>query len=604
MESTSLNPHSCTTISGCLKQTNQSNCSLNEAEANFPKQVALGLALGLFSLVTVSMNLLIFCAIRNEKALHTVGNMYIVSLAVADFIIGVIVMPISILQLVKGVWTLGPEACKFWLCVDYVASTASIFNLFALCVDRYRSVVSPLAYIPFRTHRRAAYVIAVAWLLSSTWIIPILSWRSITGVAPKNDCDCDTDFRKIKWFKIVTAVFNFYLPTILMIWFYIIIFLSVRRHCQHRTGANGSVRYESVAKQKALFHFSTHQAESRTKKTLPIRQLSETKGSFTEDLDTFNQVQQNNETCKEFNEKNECDQNARTDFLSNVNAGWNDRPCFYRSPSQSTSQHAVHQLLHVPISHISSMFQEHGSVRNRFTEQVASYDTHKRSCSLLQLKSGSNVFIDFKQQHEAIAVRHLQNAKASPNLDKEEHHLLRANSVQVYCPDSEDRRGSTHVSPKWNKHGKRQGSLKEQSCISSDKTVKNSSVLSEKKYLNGCQINKFCSGKLYRSERSPSCQKQYHTQLNSRLRREQKAATQLGLIVLVYLVCWIPYFVVFMELALCDENMECVSKDLHTFTIWLGYINSMLNPFIYPLCNKTFRKTIKKMVICKTFQAG
>ncbi|XP_043936668.1 histamine H1 receptor-like [Protopterus annectens] len=606
MENTSVNPHSYRCISVCLNQSGQSNCSVNETDADLPKKAGLGVLLGLFTIVTALMNLLIFCAIRKEKALHTVGNMYILSLAVADFIIGTIVMPISILYFVTGEWTLGPMACKLWLCVDYVASTASIFNLFALCVDRYRSVVNPLGYIPFRTRRRASSLIAVAWLLSSTWIIPILSWHSFADVVPNNSCDCDTDFSNIMWFKILTATINFYLPTAFMICFYIIIFLSVRRHCKHRTGANGSVRYESVHKQKTLCYMCTYQSESKSEKTVPIGHLSEKKASFSEDMDTLNQAEQNDEMCKEFIEKNDCAQNGRVDSVSNSSASWSDGPCFFGSPGLSTSQCKARQLVHMPISHLSTVFQERDSDRNNYTEQVASYDAPLRSCNSVQLQSRSNISTDFKQQHEAIAVRHLQNVKMSPAWDTEERCLIKGNSVHVCSADSEDRGGSTHVSLKWSLHRQRQRqrSPKEQRYISSNNKVINSNISNEKNCLNRSQTNKLCQGKLYRSTRSTSCQQQYLSQLNLRLKREQKAATQLGVIVLVYLLCWIPYFVVFIKPPLHDETAEASSKYFNTFTVWLGYTNSMLNPFIYPLCNKTFRTTIKKMLMRKTFQAS
>ncbi|XP_069693581.1 histamine H1 receptor-like [Periplaneta americana] len=77
------------------------------------------------------------------------------------------------------------------------------------------------------------------------------------------------------------------------------------------------------------------------------------------------------------------------------------------------------------------------------------------------------------------------------------------------------------------------------------------------------------------------------------LQKEKKAARQLGVIMSAFVLCWLPYFVLFMVIAFCSD---CVNPLLHTATIWLGYINSTLNPILYPLCNTNFKRAFKKMI--------
>uniref|UniRef100_A0A3P9C8C3 Muscarinic acetylcholine receptor n=1 Tax=Maylandia zebra TaxID=106582 RepID=A0A3P9C8C3_9CICH len=196
----------------------------------------LGVFLGFLSLLTIIMNLLVLYAVKKEKSLHTVGNLYIVSLSVADLIVGTTVMPLNLVYLLEDEWKLGRAVCQFWLIMDYVASTASIFSLFILCLDRYRSVRQPLKYLKYRTRGKASVMISGAWLLSMMWIIPILGWRSFTHVdlKPEEENKCDTDFRFVTWFKVITAVFNFYVPSVLMLWFYTYIYLAVRQHLRDR----------------------------------------------------------------------------------------------------------------------------------------------------------------------------------------------------------------------------------------------------------------------------------------------------------------------------------------------------------------------------------
>lgn len=82
--------------------------------------------------------------------------------------------------------------------------------------------------------------------------------------------------------------------------------------------------------------------------------------------------------------------------------------------------------------------------------------------------------------------------------------------------------------------------------------------------------------------------------------KERKAARQLGVIMAAFIVCWLPYFIVFMVVAGCDD---CVDATLFKVTLWLGYVNSTLNPVLYPLCNANFRRAFAKMLAkscCRT----
>ncbi|CAG0912118.1 unnamed protein product, partial [Cyprideis torosa] len=78
-----------------------------------------------------------------------------------------------------------------------------------------------------------------------------------------------------------------------------------------------------------------------------------------------------------------------------------------------------------------------------------------------------------------------------------------------------------------------------------------------------------------------------------KLIRERKAAKQLGVIMSAFVICWTPYFILFMVTAGCSD---CVDPRFHTATIWFGYLNSTLNPFLYPLCNENFKRALKKIL--------
>lgn len=79
------------------------------------------------------------------------------------------------------------------------------------------------------------------------------------------------------------------------------------------------------------------------------------------------------------------------------------------------------------------------------------------------------------------------------------------------------------------------------------------------------------------------------------LAKEKKAAKQLGVIVGAFILCWLPYFTLFMVVAYCGKE-QCVNQTVFTTTTWLGYFNSALNPILYPLCNVNFKRAFKRML--------
>lgn len=97
-----------------------SNSSTKSTDALF-QNIILGCVLYSFSICTVFGNLLVFYAIRTEKRLRTVSNLFILSLAFADLVVGLFVMPLSAANVIMGKWPFSFILCQIWLSTDYVA---------------------------------------------------------------------------------------------------------------------------------------------------------------------------------------------------------------------------------------------------------------------------------------------------------------------------------------------------------------------------------------------------------------------------------------------------------------------------------------------------
>uniref|UniRef100_A0A1I8HXS6 G_PROTEIN_RECEP_F1_2 domain-containing protein n=1 Tax=Macrostomum lignano TaxID=282301 RepID=A0A1I8HXS6_9PLAT len=115
------------------------------------------------SAVTAFGNLLVLVSFRIDRQLQTVSNYYLMSLAVADLLIGFVSMPIYTVYLLVTYWPFDIIVCNLYLCFDYTMCNASVASLLIISIDRYRSVTSPLIYRSQRTPKRALIMITCAW---------------------------------------------------------------------------------------------------------------------------------------------------------------------------------------------------------------------------------------------------------------------------------------------------------------------------------------------------------------------------------------------------------------------------------------------------------
>ncbi|XP_053287371.1 histamine H3 receptor [Pleuronectes platessa] len=83
----------------------------------------------------------------------------------------------------------------------------------------------------------------------------------------------------------------------------------------------------------------------------------------------------------------------------------------------------------------------------------------------------------------------------------------------------------------------------------------------------------------------------------SRLSRDKKIAKSLAIIVCIFGICWAPYTLLMIIRAACSG--ECVAKHWYEITFWLLWLNSAINPFLYPLCHSSFRRAFSKILCPK-----
>ena len=120
------------------------------------------------SILAVAGNGFIIFLVGSKRQLRTKTNAFVVSLAVADFGVGLSVIP---LKHICG------NSCKWRALVRWLFGFASVTNLCILVLDRYIAVVKPLKYSTFMTSRRVKQMIFFSWAIPVVLDILPLSSR-------------------------------------------------------------------------------------------------------------------------------------------------------------------------------------------------------------------------------------------------------------------------------------------------------------------------------------------------------------------------------------------------------------------------------------------
>ncbi|XP_026774633.3 D(1) dopamine receptor [Pangasianodon hypophthalmus] len=195
-------------------------------ESDQSTRVLTGCFLSLLILSTLLGNMLVCAAVTKFRHLRSkVTNFFVISLAVSDLLVAILVMPWKAVTEIVGFWPFG-SFCDIWVAFDIMCSTASILNLCVISVDRYWAISSPFRYERKMTPKVAFVMISIAWTLSVLIsFIPVqLNWHKVQPVslplqntshgAPLTD-NCDSSLNRT--YAISSSLISFYIPVAIMI---------------------------------------------------------------------------------------------------------------------------------------------------------------------------------------------------------------------------------------------------------------------------------------------------------------------------------------------------------------------------------------------------
>lgn len=517
--------------------------------------MALATFLSVFIICIIIGNMLVVSSVLLFREMRTLTNALIVSLAVADLLVAIIVLPLSLhFEIYDRVWTLGPIICDFWTTSDVFCCTASILNIVVIAMDRYWLITMNVRYTHsarFPRKRVCAVMVTLAWSLSLIISVsPLFGWNAgYEKQMTQGKCLISQDLG----YTIFSTFGAFWFPLSVILITYFKIFKIARKRAQSRAKSRSicpSINTETIATDmlNSSLRSGRHSSETGDGKrsSMVNKRL----------LD---------------HEDNEPDEHEENNVVQ--------EPSPPPNQVKDNTEGQGHDL-------------EVGNVKpnNCYTGQGHDLEEIKvkpAKCYTTTTTVNNNT-------------NYLETSINSPgpteNMD-EKSVFSENNGNCITLVDS-----GNHQGRRYSKANKDHGSLsqnKRNSTRNDSVNYNNGSTSLLKRDSSATTVfskNNF-RGKNHRRhfQRLGQCR-------SSRMRyrnRMRSSARTLGLIIGCFVLCWMPFFIIATVLPFCDVCAEHVPTVVSSVVLWLGYSNSLLNPAIYAIWDKNFRRSFKRVLKCK-----
>ncbi|KAM4607142.1 muscarinic acetylcholine receptor M3 [Polymixia lowei] len=547
--------------------------------------VLIVLLTGLLSIVTIIGNILVVVSFKVNRQLKTVNNYFLLSLAVADLIIGVISMNLYTAYIVMGKWAMGNWACDLWLAIDYVASNASVMNLLVISFDRYFSITRPLTYRAKRTTKRAGLMIGLAWFVSLVlWAPAILLWQYFVGERTVPPDQCYIQFLSEPTITFCTAMAAFYLPVTIMSVLYWQIYKETQNRSRELAGLQGSGSRGGTggggggSGEGEKSHFAHHQTgSSRSCSSYELTRSSRSKSS-----------------CRALVGRFHCWPGVRSWRPGSTRPGDGD-------PDQSSSDSWNNNDAAVSAEHSASSDDEDCDGRDMIPKSHAIFsivlnlpgmkaavNSQLTSCEDLDVASEEDPLRGEEDSRDGLSTATTNStATTTPdgtnNADNSYHRFSSRKVQSMPSIQAAAKTGSFSGPPITTNTATTTTNTTTTTTTTSTATKSPSAPISFKE---AALAKRFAT--------------RARTQITKRKRmslvKEKKAAQTLSAILFAFIITWTPYNIMVLVNAFCDG---CIPETLWALGYWLCYVNSTVNPMCYALCNKTFRTTFKMILLCR-----
>ncbi|GAB1603954.1 octopamine receptor-like [Argonauta hians] len=543
-------------------------------ERQFWEQCLICFVLSMIAVSATIGNILIILAVWRCRRLRTVTNCYVVSLATADLLVSILVLPLSITVEVTGRWLFNDLLCDLWISSDVLLCTASILNLCCISLDRYFAITKPLLYSTRRSKRSAILMVAIAWALAFVITCPpVLGWKE-EGRDLSNGCSLTRD----PGYIIYSASGSFFIPLIVMLFVYARIYHVARKREKRLRPYWRSFLHSRTKRcdSENSDNMSPPNEASETRLTRPgssadVEYKCEVTASNTNnESNVFSSVNKelHNLSMNNRFEKLRPVQETRSNYiLTSIAENTLTQPtCLKESTDRSSDNLVVYQT------------GSNCSIKPADVGETTYHKASQESCEFFSSKIGSNLQkSELNPAFSYKTVKYASNNKLNSdgNLSSDCEHQI---------PEKK-RSYSTQFSPNTFSSGKHTKRFQ-----SSMRTFKNQSYKNISKYKssNAPRFNRVSMNQNRSSLRQQKVERSFYL-------KERKTAKTLAIVVGCFIICWLPFFLVYVIDVFCTSCN--ITPTLLSIITWLGYVNSTLNPLIYAMYNTTFRTAFWNLTV-------
>uniref|UniRef100_A0A7E4WD57 G_PROTEIN_RECEP_F1_2 domain-containing protein n=1 Tax=Panagrellus redivivus TaxID=6233 RepID=A0A7E4WD57_PANRE len=549
-------------------------------------------------------NALVIAAVILRRRLRSATGLLILSLAVADLMVGLVVLPFSIAnEALNRFWIFGDTWCTVWLTVDIWMCTASIYNLVAISIDRYIAIIKPLNYPMLITKFRARCMVAAVWIVSFIICLPSFVLAS-TDTSKNQDCSCTPANSGVAYI-IFSASLSFYIPMAIVIFVYVRIYIAAcaatksvySGMMQVTANANKNPKNMLMQNPSALSRpenmpmLRVHRGSSVAMKNPALNVQMDVNRSRT----TVAPAVQNGTSSTVYAQMNGSSTSLH--YAKNQNAGSksprlpssrrHSEEDKQRGTSGRSSSGGIIRNGAASPSRLSTGSIHGDAVSDNDSAKVAAQNSATRGELIHQSSTTSE---------PGLKVRYLSGSNKQLERIREQKHL------EVSDQPNGEPQLSRQITSKSDSQLK---NLDKTTVVAIPKPAASNGValqpISTNALLHPNTINNTTPTKK-RSygasmltkimRRGP--RKRAGCAYEKRLSLEIKAAKTVAIVTGCFIFCWLGFSILY--------GFSIKSNDIvWSIAFWLGYLNSALNPVIYTVFNREFRTCFKRLLTCNHF---
>ncbi|KAK0407457.1 hypothetical protein QR680_019203 [Steinernema hermaphroditum] len=539
---------------------------LDEVDANLRLEWYY-LILAVVPIACIVGNCLVVTAVWTTRSLQTPTNYLLVSLAMADLLVGTFVMPFSIYLSVNGLhWHLPITVCHVYCVLDVAASTSSIVHLVLISIDRLVAATKPAEYKTLKHRRRVYIAIVLTWLFSIGLSLPLgtgFNTKTRQFLLTEHHCGI---YNPIYMF--CSSIFAFYLPCFIMIITYGYIFYTLRKRLRaiqlqemaggQFLGFGADVGNITTSAIQSVIGIAPKNRNMISWEKPLLKKIEETAAEHASSLNDSEREQL--QTILEAVQPSSSGSNELTTTFEEDP----DRPpsvvleAVTLQPPSECGSGSSGSVLEVP-----RRFKSKGYGR-RFSDAVQTTLTGKPRRKSVTICTGPVRRHSYDPQSEMAEEQMRSHSLRPPQVEKRKMRRLSELISDWERPSRSSLSGFSHMYS----------------------FARRESVYIARKKLAGLK------------DWALDLLAKLKSKQGMAIRRETRATKLVATVMVVFLACWLPFFTLNM-IKVYKLMFNYWSSDLEILFHWftaLGYLNSSLNFFIYSAINQKFRSSFRRLI--------